>query len=278
MQNPTMQKINGTLKISVFGARDLKKRGFLKMDPYCIVELMDLEHRTEAHKKGNCNPQWGQSFEFQLKDVDEKEEVHFLVYDKEVLKDDKIGRADLTLSKLASICQGGECDIELVSWGALVRKHKPAGYMRISATFEGSGWPIQGVSTGLQNTMVGQNRSDQNQTQLPENRTDQATSSIDKSSLWGHWTGKPREDRLGSTENRFSADHDRISSPARNRTPTPLPTLGNGFSKMPNPYSMEREALERQNLSSAQDKNTMGMDRLNLDNRQNEFNKDKPLV
>jgi hypothetical protein len=133
--------VNGTLNILFLEAENLKKRDFNKMDPYCQVEFQGNKYKTEPCAKGGQFPKWEQTLEIPIGGVSLQEKISFLVYDKELIKDNKIGRADITLQQLADMSKSGDvCNLDLETF-QLLNKHKPAGVLKIKPCFKGSGWP-----------------------------------------------------------------------------------------------------------------------------------------
>jgi membrane protein YqaA with SNARE-associated domain len=138
----TKAMINGTLNLVIVEAENLKKKDLLnKMDPYCVVEFNDETFSTEPHKKGHKNPTWEESLKIPVKGKNLSEKIVFSVYDKELIHDNKIGRAEFTLQKLADLGEKEDlCSIDLETFG-LIDKHKPAGTLKIRINFSGDGWP-----------------------------------------------------------------------------------------------------------------------------------------
>jgi Ca2+-dependent lipid-binding protein len=88
------------IKVDVKKATGLKDADFFgKSDPYVVIKFE--HHEAQPHHahtktiKGNLNPVWNESFYFLVKD--ECKSFHVEVYDKDPLKDDKIG--ELTLER-----------------------------------------------------------------------------------------------------------------------------------------------------------------------------------
>jgi len=141
-QTPVIPKITGTLQLDVLEAHDLRRKGFKKMDPYCVIEFQGQKLTTGAHKKGHTDPKWDQMFQFKFVEADRKDQIHFFVYDKEPIKDARIGRADVSLAQLASLSRSsGECNLELIKHKHLGHGAKCAGFLRLSVKFTGNGWP-----------------------------------------------------------------------------------------------------------------------------------------
>jgi len=119
----------------------------IKNDPYVKVKvhnkILGKGQKTQVAK--GSSPKWGDTLTFDMKDTDLKTKVSFRVYDKDTLKDDKIGRVDITLAELARHT-GSE-------WLQLHKFHdttKITGYILVSAKFEGSGWPTSTSTTSTQ--------------------------------------------------------------------------------------------------------------------------------
>jgi hypothetical protein len=131
--------INGTLYITVLEGRDLHPEDpFGKMDPYCIVEIGSQKFKTKTHNRGGTKPKWGDQLVFSISNGDEKTKVKFRVWDSDLISDDKVGQADLSLPSLANY--NGAQWIQLISAS---NKKKIRGYIRVNVRFEGTGWPGQ---------------------------------------------------------------------------------------------------------------------------------------
>jgi len=140
------QIVNGKLFVTVLEGRELKKEDLVRNDNYVKVKvhnkILGTGKKTQISK--GSNPRWGETIEFDLKDTDLKTKISFRVYDKDTLKDDKVGRCDLTLAQLASHPSS--------EWLQIHKFHdtsKITGYLLISAKFEGSGWPTRGVDQSM---------------------------------------------------------------------------------------------------------------------------------
>jgi hypothetical protein len=142
-------QLNGTLDLVIVEAENLKKGELIgKMDPYCEVELRGKTFKTEHCKDGHLNPKWNETLNFRLENVNLNEQIHFMIYDKETIKDNKIGRCDITLQELADRCKSGDlCTLELQTFG-LINKGKPAGVLKVKPLFNGTGWPCARDTTG----------------------------------------------------------------------------------------------------------------------------------
>jgi len=146
-----MSHVNGRLAVTVLEGKELKKEDLIKNDPYVKVKvhnkILGRGQKTQVAKAGT-NPKWGDTIVFDLKDTDLTTKISFRVYDKDTLKDDKIGRADLTLNQLAS-----HTGSEWLQLHNFHDAHKICGYILVNSKFEGSGWPTGG--TGTTGTGVG---------------------------------------------------------------------------------------------------------------------------
>jgi hypothetical protein len=139
--------VNGTLHLLILEAENLKKKDFNKMDPYCVVDFQGKKYETKPCKKGHLNPKWDETLEIPIGGVSLNEPISFWVYDKEILMDNKIGKIELDLQRLADMCASGDvCNLELETF-SLLNKGKPAGVLRIKSYFNGSGWPVSDIST-----------------------------------------------------------------------------------------------------------------------------------
>jgi len=129
--------INGRLYLTILEGKELSKQDpVLKMDPYCIVKIGSNERRTKTHNRGGSKPNWGETLTFSLSGADEKNKVKFRLWDADVVSDDRIGQANVTLGELARYPR--EQWIQLTSWR---NKRKICGYILVSVKFEGTGWP-----------------------------------------------------------------------------------------------------------------------------------------
>jgi len=86
------------IKVDVKRATGLKDADFFgKTDPYVVIKFENNESFPQKSKtkviKGNVNPNWGESFYFMVKD--DCKSFTAEVFDKDPLKDDKIGQVTL---------------------------------------------------------------------------------------------------------------------------------------------------------------------------------------
>jgi Ca2+-dependent lipid-binding protein len=96
------------LFVTVHKAENLKNTElFGKMDPYVQVKIGGETQTTRVHKKGGKTPTWEQQFLFNLTGVPAKENtLHIVVYNKETLSDDYVGRGDVVVEQL--LAKGGQ--------------------------------------------------------------------------------------------------------------------------------------------------------------------------
>jgi hypothetical protein len=126
--------INGALAISVLEGKGLAKRDLVRQEPYCVVKIDTVQHKTKQ-KKGN-NPNWGETLTFGLKDADEKSLVRFVLWDADPGFDDEIGSAALSLAELVRLTANG------THWLDLEKSGKNCGSVLISTRFDGTGMPF----------------------------------------------------------------------------------------------------------------------------------------
>lgn len=77
---------SGKLKIEVLNGRNLQNKDtFSKSDPYCMLELGTVAHKTK-HLDGDLNPDWNETFTF---DVDSgMDAIALSIWDKNSIKKD----------------------------------------------------------------------------------------------------------------------------------------------------------------------------------------------
>ncbi|MHC4859085.1 MAG: C2 domain-containing protein [Planctomycetota bacterium] len=98
--------------VRVVSARGLPVRDRLgTADPF-VVAAYDGEERISAVKRGTVSPVWGQTFEFRFA---KGASLTFIVYDRDVMRHDLIGRATLALEPGVS----GKRDLSLSAGGTL---------------------------------------------------------------------------------------------------------------------------------------------------------------
>ncbi|GBB94768.1 hypothetical protein RclHR1_02410014 [Rhizophagus clarus] len=90
----------GTLKVTVVSAKNLKDEDFAgKGDPYVKLILGKGTSQLTKPKSGDLNPEYNETFTFQ---VDDQKKLELEVWDKDPIKDDLIGKADIKLDKVFS--------------------------------------------------------------------------------------------------------------------------------------------------------------------------------
>jgi hypothetical protein len=134
--------VNGTLYLTILEASNLKVSNLTTtMDPYCVVEFQSKTYQTEYCKNGDKNPTWHETLKIPVSGVNLDQNITFYIYDKEMIKDNKIGKAELSLQELAKCCKAEkECDVHLKTFG-LMANGEPAGVLRVRPCFSGSGFP-----------------------------------------------------------------------------------------------------------------------------------------
>jgi len=128
--------INGLLTITVHEGKDLHATDIGKMDPFLELSITHEKLKTKTIKKGGRNPKWDQALLFNMKNVDVKQNLHILAWDEDMLRNDKIGRADIPLTSVFEHCYEKKDG----AWFQMVfhDDHKKiAGYLRLSIKWEG---------------------------------------------------------------------------------------------------------------------------------------------
>jgi len=174
--------VNGKLIVSVIEGKELKKEDAFKNDPYVKVKvhnsMLGKGQSTEVAKGGGSSPKWNYRLEFNLKDTDLKTNISFRVFDKGTLKDDKIGRADITLSQLAS---------HSATWWQLRDFHdaqKVCGYILISSAFEGTGWPTSSTQPMSQSLVTQNHPITSSQSPMPSSQMLSKDQNVDLLLSW----------------------------------------------------------------------------------------------
>jgi hypothetical protein len=131
-----MATITGLLTIIAHEGKELIDEDVGKQDPFLELHLGKEKHKTKTHKKGGRNPKWDHAVIFNLKDLDAKEILHVQAWDEDLLKNDKLGRADIPIKVLFEQA----FEKKDGSWFQLVDNEnfrKIAGYVRFSIKWEG---------------------------------------------------------------------------------------------------------------------------------------------
>jgi hypothetical protein len=104
----------GTLSLTIIGCKDLDKDLFAKTDPYCYISLgnaflggvldgqgIGKQHfKTKVHENGGIHPVWDETHDFDLKGMKSDVNLTIDVYDRILLKDERLATAELTLAEL----------------------------------------------------------------------------------------------------------------------------------------------------------------------------------
>ncbi|PKC01226.1 hypothetical protein RhiirA5_504732 [Rhizophagus irregularis] len=90
----------GTLNVTIVEAKHLKDEDFAgKGDPYVKLILDANNSQSTKPKSGDLNPEYNETFTFQ---IDGQKKLELEVWDKDPVKDDLIGKADIKLDKVFS--------------------------------------------------------------------------------------------------------------------------------------------------------------------------------
>ncbi|MFD4866230.1 C2 domain-containing protein [Streptomyces sp. NPDC058412] len=86
-----------SLRVTVVEARNLHHEDGLlgKNDPYAVVSVGAQRHATEVRTNAGSRATWNETFDFELQESDRS--MTLVVYEKDLLKDDLIGRAIISL-------------------------------------------------------------------------------------------------------------------------------------------------------------------------------------
>jgi len=119
------------LTVEVVKAVNLRNvRLFGKMNPFVQLRVGTEKFDTKTIEHGHENPTFAQSFSFNPDGSDQY--IHFEAIDKELVKNDHIGKLDVPLSRLI-LSNGKEFVVQL--WHASLLSKKTAGDLVIKATF-----------------------------------------------------------------------------------------------------------------------------------------------
>jgi len=95
-----MTSYNGALMVTLHAARGLKNVNLIgKQSPYAKLSCGSESFQSKVHQSAGTAAEWNQAFMFNLNGVDPVFKIHVL--DKGMLKDDNIGRIDITLAELS---------------------------------------------------------------------------------------------------------------------------------------------------------------------------------
>jgi hypothetical protein len=98
---PAVLIVSGTLTINIKKGLNLRdNRTFGKQCPYVKLNCGQEKFQTKVHDQGGVNPEWNQSFLFNIDGKDSH--MHMVVMDKEILTDGIIGRLDIPLATLCA--------------------------------------------------------------------------------------------------------------------------------------------------------------------------------
>lgn len=120
-------KDGGLLKIKVKEARLFRDtETFGKMDPYCILQFPYNKYRTKTHKNGGKNPKWTDEFEVRV--VDLKDEIKYIIMDEDLSSDDTVG---VGVMKISSLC----INSGITDWFSIFHENKPAGQVLLETKY-----------------------------------------------------------------------------------------------------------------------------------------------
>jgi hypothetical protein len=124
---------NGSIDVTIADAKTLETQHWSKQDPYCVVALgssglktmMEGESlgkekfQTKVHNGAGQHPVWNETHSLSLKNMKFDSHLEVRLYDKDVLKDDYIGIARMTLGELLPCDKRGVQYYPLYKIGAL---------------------------------------------------------------------------------------------------------------------------------------------------------------
>jgi Ca2+-dependent lipid-binding protein len=90
---------NGTLKVKIIEARNLKDEDVVGQSDVYIEAWLDKDYKqATSTKSGTTNPTWNETLTFNVTGGGNK--LHIKVLDKDTLSDDKIGGAEIKLDQV----------------------------------------------------------------------------------------------------------------------------------------------------------------------------------
>lgn len=124
---------NGSIDITISDAKINITQHGSKSDPYCVValgsgglktmmegqSLMKEKFQTKVHNNAGQNPIWNETHALSLKNMKFDSTLEVRLYDKDVIKDDYLGIASITLGELLAFDKRGVQYIPLWKKGSL---------------------------------------------------------------------------------------------------------------------------------------------------------------
>jgi hypothetical protein len=144
-----MTTFNGTLAVTISDAQHLTVQRGSQQDPYCLVTLGSsgakrfLEgsalgkerFKTKVHTNGGQHPIWNESHNFNLKNMKLDSHLKVKLYDKDTLKDDYIGLAQIDLQELLMHDKKGIKYFPLFKKGMLGQEKAMVGQVGVGVQF-----------------------------------------------------------------------------------------------------------------------------------------------
>jgi hypothetical protein len=140
---------NGTLAVTISDAQHLTVQKGSQQDPYCLVTLGSsgakrfLEgsslgkerFKTKVHNNAGQHPIWNESHNFNLKNMKLDSHLKVKLYDKDTIKDDYIGLAQIDLQELLMHDKKGIKYFPLFKKGMLGQEKAMIGQVGIGVQF-----------------------------------------------------------------------------------------------------------------------------------------------
>jgi hypothetical protein len=144
-----MTTFNGTLAVTISDAQHLTVQHGSQQDPYCLVTLGSsgakrfLEgsalgkerFKTKVHTNAGQHPIWNESHNFNLKNMKLDSHLKVKLYDKDTLKDDYIGLAQIDLQELLMHDKKGIKYFPLFKKGMLGQEKAMVGKVGVGVQF-----------------------------------------------------------------------------------------------------------------------------------------------
>ena len=95
------------------------------MDPYTVIKHLGKEYRTKTLKNKGKHPDWNEKFVLPINSVNDAIELR--VMDKDVVKDDEVGRCVLNIRDAGFLAMNQPA----IRSFQLIYKQKPVGVLRL---------------------------------------------------------------------------------------------------------------------------------------------------